>query len=55
MLPLGEVAIMLGKSPRTLKRLYLAGEMPAKRLGRSLLIPSAWVDEFTAWPAARQS
>ena len=47
---LGEAAVMLGKSPKTLKRLHLAGEMPAKRLGRSLMIPAAWLATFTAWP-----
>lgn len=43
---LGEAAVMLGKSPRTLKRLYLAGEMPARRLGRSLMIPASWLAKF---------
>jgi len=45
---LGEAAVMLGKSPRTLKRLYLAGEMPARRLGRSLMIPASWLAEFAS-------
>lgn len=49
---LGEVAVMLGKSPRTLKRLYLAGKMPAKRLGRSLMVPGAWVARYAECPDA---
>ena len=43
---LGEAAVMLGKSPRTLKRLYLAGDMPARRLGRTLMVPAYWLAEF---------
>lgn len=47
---LGEAALMLGKSPRTLKRLYLAGEMPARRLGRSLMVPAPWIAEYGTCP-----
>jgi hypothetical protein len=41
----------LGKSTRTLMRLYQAGEMPGRRLGRSLMVPAGWVDAFGAIPA----
>lgn len=45
-----EAAAMLGVSPRKLKRLYLAGDMPAKYLGRHLMVPGAWIADFGAWP-----
>ncbi len=48
---LGEVAVMLGKSPRTLKRLHDAGKMPARRLGRSLMIPTSWVRQYAEAPS----
>jgi len=46
---MAEAAALLGKSPRTLKRLYLKGKLPAKRLGRDLMVPGDWLAQFTAW------
>lgn len=48
---LTESAAMLGKSPRTLKRLHLAGKMPARRLGRDLMVPASWLAQYATWPA----
>ena len=53
--PLAQAAKMLGKSRRTLKRLYDAGEMPGKPLGRDLMVPTAWVDAYGEWPTEAAS
>jgi hypothetical protein len=46
---LGEVAAMLGKSTRTLKRLHEAGKVPGKPLGRDIMVPAGWVAEYGTW------
>jgi hypothetical protein len=50
---LREAAAMLGKSPRTLKRLHLADPdaLPLRRLGRDLMVPAGWLAQYAAWPA----
>jgi hypothetical protein len=46
---LGEVSEMLGKSTKALMRLHAQGEMPGKRLGRTLMVPVAWVASYGEW------
>ena len=50
MLRLPMVAALLGLSESTLRRGVVAGDIPSKRLGKIVLIPADWVDEFTSWP-----
>ena len=49
MLRLPVVAAMLGLSESTVRRGVIAGDIPAKRLGKIVLIPEGWVAEFTAY------
>ena len=44
--PLGEAARILGVSPKTLKRVYLAEKGTARRLGRSIMLPASWVAAY---------
>lgn len=49
MLRLPVVAALLGLSESAVRRGVVAGNIPSKRLGKTILIPEAWVTEFTAW------
>jgi len=52
MLPIKEVAALLGVSVPLLKRQHLANPQayPAERIGTLWLMPTAWVEAKTAWP-----
>lgn len=47
---IAEAARKLGKSTRTLRKLYEAGQMPAKPLGATLMVPASWVEAFGLVP-----
>jgi hypothetical protein len=52
LLPIEEVAAMLGVSVPLLKRMHLSNpdEYPAERIGVLLRIPRSWVVAKTSWP-----
>ena len=47
-LSIAELAAELGMSQMTLYRVIAAGEFPAVRIGRRLVVPSRVLDEMTA-------
>lgn len=53
--PLTELAAMLGKKPRTLRELHRTGKLPAKRLGRDLMVPADWVAQYGPLPSGGES
>lgn len=50
--PLAVAARKLHKSPRTLKRYYDLGFLPAKLLGPTLMVPASFVEAFGDWAYA---
>ena len=55
LIPVKEAGRIVGKSPKTLRRLWLAGVVPGRELGRGLLVNRAWIEDFIAWPAEEAS
>lgn len=55
LIPVKEASAVVGKSARTLRRLWLAGKIPGLELGRGLMVNRAWIDDITAWPGREAS
>ena len=52
MIPVSEAAVIIGKTPRTLRTWWRAGKLAGKEPGRGLLVSREWIEDFVGWEKA---